>query len=242
MIEPQAHGAPGGVGVPRDVGQRLGHDPVAGHFDRRGQVGQVLGGSVQAHGERGGLVLEPSDFLAQRSDQAELIEGGWPETVDDTADIGHRPLRLRLELAQQFLQLGLARDRARAVSRPRVKAGQRGAEPVVQVAAQPPPLLFPRGDQARPGHVQRPPQRHRMGRRARLPGQVGQQPLVVGAKLLAARPRAHQEPPDGPLAGRSGRTRPPESGPRRTRRPGSTRRRAAARAPRTAAAGCPRWS
>ena len=72
----------------------------------------------------------------------------------------------------------------------------------MQVAAQPPPLLFPRGDQPRPGRVQRPPQRHRVGGRAGLPGQVGQQPLVVGAKLLAARPRAHQEPPDGlPLEG-----------------------------------------
>ena len=55
----------------------------------------------------------------------------------------------------------------------------------MQVAAQPPPFLFPRGDQAGPGRIKRPAQRHRVGGRPRLPGEIGQQPLVVGAELLA---------------------------------------------------------
>ena len=55
----------------------------------------------------------------------------------------------------------------------------------MQVTSQPPAFLFPRGNQARPGRSKRLAQRYRVGGRARLPGQVSQQPLVVGAEPLS---------------------------------------------------------
>ena len=67
----------------------------------------------------------------------------------------------------------------------------------MQVASQPPALLFPRGYQTRPGRIKRLAQSHRVGGRPRLPGQISQQPYIVRAEALAPRPRAHQEPPDG---------------------------------------------
>ena len=73
LIEPHAHRALRGVRVLRDVGQRLGHDPVAGHLDRRGQVGQAVARSVQGNGEGRRLVLQTANLFTQGPDQAELV-------------------------------------------------------------------------------------------------------------------------------------------------------------------------
>ena len=105
MIEPYAHRALRGVRVLRDVGQRLGHDPVAGHLRRRGQIGQAAAGSVQGDLQGGGLAVQAPDLLAQGTGQAELIQRGRPQPVDDAPHVGHGPLGLRLEPGQEALQL-----------------------------------------------------------------------------------------------------------------------------------------
>ena len=68
-----------GAGVPRDVVQRLGADPVAGDLDGGGQPRRVVVGEPGAQPERVGE-------LAQRPGQPQLVEGGRSQPVGHPAD------------------------------------------------------------------------------------------------------------------------------------------------------------
>ncbi len=109
VIHVNAHGASGGVCVSGHVGQGLGHYPVAGHLDRRREAGQAITGNLKADRQRGSLALETPHLLAQRPSQAEPVEHGWPQPVHYPADLGHGPLCLRFEPAQQLLEIWLTR-------------------------------------------------------------------------------------------------------------------------------------
>ena len=158
------------AGVPQDVGQRLLHDPVGGHLDGgRGGVG-VLGHQphLQAVGRR--AVDEPP----QRSHQAELVERDRPQPVHQPADVDDRRLHVAPHLAQQRV---VAEAVAGGVQL-QGQSGQRGTQPVVQVATQPAPLLLAGDHQPLPGAEQVRAQPGRLDRRRQRPGQRGEDLLV----------------------------------------------------------------
>jgi hypothetical protein len=64
----------------------------------------------------------------------------------------------------------------------------------VQVTAEPTALLLPGGDQPGPRRVERVPQGYHVRGGGHLPGQVGQQPLVVLAQPLPVRALADEQP------------------------------------------------
>ena len=77
--------------MPADVGHRLGRDPEGGDLDGGGQAVDVTGrddARVDAGGDEGGLLL-------QRPHEADVVEGGRAEAVDEAADLGRACRRPR---------------------------------------------------------------------------------------------------------------------------------------------------
>ena len=88
-------------------------------------------------------------------EQAQLVERRRAEVLHDAAYLAHAAQRLVLQVREQ--RVGGARVGAQHVARgvhPQRHAGQRRAEAVVQVAAQPPTFLLPAHDQAFTGPPQ----------------------------------------------------------------------------------------
>ena len=163
---------------------------VGGHLDRRRQRRQLAPGRRRATREPVG-----ADALGQplqRADQAELVQRRRPQPVDQPADVGDRRAQLAAQLAGQRLgRRRVAGDQAAQHAGLHGQPGQLRAEPVVQVAAQPPPLLLAGGDQPLAGALQvggeprrrtprrRPGGRGRRaaaGRRGRTPSSPGRRP------------------------------------------------------------------
>ena len=87
-------------------------------------------------------------LLAHRAGQAELVQRGRAQGVDDPAHVGHGPLDARGHAVQERVRgLGVAGQHAPRGVDGQDGAGERGAEPVVEVAPQPAALLLARGDE-----------------------------------------------------------------------------------------------
>jgi len=72
VVDGQVDGGLVGMDVAGDVGQGLGGDPQGGHLHRGRQGGQD-GGCLQGGGDA--VAVESVDLLAERAEQAQLIQG-----------------------------------------------------------------------------------------------------------------------------------------------------------------------
>jgi hypothetical protein len=88
LVERQLHPGAVDAGVSGHVGHRLQDHPVGHHLHRRRQLRQLRRPGerhVQRPPVRGPQPLQP---LAQRAEQAQLVEGPGAQPVDDPADLG----------------------------------------------------------------------------------------------------------------------------------------------------------
>ena len=85
-------------------------------------------------------------MLAQRRDQAELVEGRRAQVVDGAADGGHGAAHLVAEPAGERGEVGVARQLPGQPLELQRHAGELGTDAVVQVVPQPAALLLPAGD------------------------------------------------------------------------------------------------
>ncbi len=222
------------AGVGGDVRQRLLPDPVRRHLDRRRQV-EVRGrrdaparcrGSRRAAAAPRRVRAGPAPSAAARAPP-----GAASPSASRAASSSRRS-------SASSTEPGGCRPR----SDPSCIAdrGQRRAEAVVQVAAEPPPFLLPRLHQPLPAQPQRLGQPDRADRHPAVPAHRGEEGAVVGgpaagrvtghhhgSDLLGAREQGHRSArPPGPASARASPVRPAP-------RPG--RRAPAATSPPTAA-------
>ena len=174
-----------------DVRQRLLRDPVRGDLDgggERRQRGRRVD-TVTTRLRRGLLRGEAPD----RGGETELVERRWAQPVDQPADVSDHRLHLRGRRDQQ--RIGSPEIRRRQIpnglERER-QPGERRAEAVVEVAADPPPLLLAQLDDALPRRLQLVRELDRVDGGGDLRRQVGDQPVV--ALVGGARPGARREP------------------------------------------------
>ena len=182
------------IGVPHDVGEGLRDDPVRRDLDRRRQPGAAVGSDGDVD-----LRAHPFGLLPDRRLQPEVVEGGRAQVVDETAYVVERVGDLGPRQPDQL-------PRARGVGLHRVAGGvepqrhpaEDRPEPVVEVAADPAPVVLAAEHQPLPAllHLRR--QQSGADRDRRLPHQVDQQPLVAPGQH-----RADPEDRAGP-AGRRG--------------------------------------
>ncbi|MDP9358267.1 MAG: hypothetical protein M3R02_23865, partial [Chloroflexota bacterium] len=190
--ERQADAALARPGVAGDVGESFERDAVGGDSDGGGQWRQRVG-----RRDRDAWGIAPAGgVLADRPDEAKFVQGGRPQRVDDAADVGHRLLRLRLEVRQQSVG-----DRvvAEAVARRRqlqAEAGQPRPEAVVQIAPETAALLFARGDQAPARALEVGGESRGVRRDPRLPRDLFQQAAIRHAEALSGGTRREDQGPD----------------------------------------------
>ena len=142
--------------MPDDVGQRLGRDAVGRDLDGGGQH-RDLAGDVEADEQRAavGPPHQVLDALAQRADQAEVVERGRAQVLDEPPDVRDGRADLPAERAEQFTgALGVGGEQVGGGVGDERDAGERGAEAVVEVAAQPAAFLLPGGDDPLPRRLQ----------------------------------------------------------------------------------------
>ncbi len=186
-VQGHRHPAVAGAGVPDGVGDRLDHDAVGGDLDGGRQRGQVVTG-VHA-GRQAGPGGQPLDGLGARACQAELVQGGRAQPFDQAPDIDHGAA----DLLAEVVQLAGGAVAARREQRPRGlglqrQPGQRRADAVVQVPAQPAPFFLPGQDEALPRALQVLAEQPRVQRAAELPGQVVHQPFLGRAQRAIRHP------------------------------------------------------
>ena len=193
--------AVGGSGVSDRVGHRLRGDPVGGDLDGGRQLGEGAVGLDGHLGRAGGA--EPVPGQPQRPDQAELVDRGGSQAIDETTDVADRAGDLGPELGQQLL--GMVRVRAQ------LALGSLGAHPdrrqrrtqaVVQVAAQAPALLLAGRDDPLPRCPQVVGQDGRVRRDPDLAGEVVEEADVRVGQGVARPAGRHEQPAD--LAGAVG--------------------------------------
>ena len=137
--------APVRPGVPGDVGQGLGGDPVRRRpRPRRAAPAPSAGTSSRtrtaAPSARQAELLGP---LPQGADQAELVQRGRPQVVDDPADVGEGRAGVAPQGGQQFGRPGgIVPTRLAAASAVKAIPVRVGPEPVVQFAAEPAAFLL----------------------------------------------------------------------------------------------------
>ncbi len=86
--------------------------------------------------------------LPQRADQAELVQRRWSQIVDKTTYVGNRGARVGAQGGEELVRSGrIDRDKVGGRVGGERDAGQRRAEAVVEVAAEPAAFLFARGDE-----------------------------------------------------------------------------------------------
>ena len=78
VVGGEPYGGQLGIGVPDNVGQRLGGNAVRGHLDRGWQCRHRLG-RLNDHLDR----AVPTALLAQCPDQPKLVESGGTQPVDE---------------------------------------------------------------------------------------------------------------------------------------------------------------
>ena len=150
----------------------------------RGLDGDLERGAVGAPVEAGGV-------LAQGADQAQTVQCGRSQVVDEAAHVVDGGGGLGAQLGKdRHGPLRLGRRQPPGGVDLEYHPGQRRAEAVVQVAAQPAALLLARGDEAlpRPGQLAR--QHRRPDRDRDRRGEQRQDPLVGGVQpnLAGAQP------------------------------------------------------
>src|SRR5215469_8602297 len=85
----QANDAGMGMGMTHDVGQRFLHDAIAGHLDRSWQWRKW---PSCLHGEGDAACPILREELPNGCDQAEIIQGGRAQRVDQAANVADRLL------------------------------------------------------------------------------------------------------------------------------------------------------
>ena len=163
--------------------------------------------------------------LPQRRDQSELVERGGAQAVDQAAYLGDLVAGEVGEPADHLGRLGrIGGDQVLGGLQPHGHRGQRRAEAVVEVAAQPAALLLARGDQLLAGAHQLAVGQHRLDERADLGADVLEQEAVAAAERRRGRAPASRcsEPSRVPPATRSTVTGVPSAARRPRRRSGSS--------------------
>ena len=176
----EVYGDPAGAGVPDRVGERLGRDPVASDLDRGRQRPVHVDVHVDGGAGRGHPVRQP----AQAGPEPEVVQHGGAEVVGDGAyvvdggrDAGGRGLEqaARDRVGHQ-VACGLDLQ---------AHAGQRGADTVVQVAAQPASFLLAGGHERGPAVLEPVGEPQCGDGRGDLVADDGQQLGVAGGTLVS---------------------------------------------------------
>ena len=153
-----------------------------------GSAGSGSGTSTTARAEPGAPVR------ARAPARPELVQDRRAQVVDDPPDVVDR----RFACLRAARRAGPRPALPGAAAAYRVDAqrdpGERRAEPVVQVAAQPPALLLARRHEPLAGVPQRLGQRHRVGHDRHLPREVGEQRLVGAGDVVV--PGLRRQPAD----------------------------------------------
>ena len=148
VVVAQSHHGAVGPGVPGDVGQGLGRDPVRRNL-HRGRQGRHLGRHVEAD-PYGGPVGPPAELigaLLQGADQPQLVQRRRPQVVHDPAYVSERRPAVPAQGVQQLGRpVGVVHHIGGRIGGER-DSGQRGTEPVVQLASEPPTLFLASADQ-----------------------------------------------------------------------------------------------
>ena len=135
-------------------------------------------------------------YCLQGGHQAELVQGGRPQVVDEPADVGEGGLHLGLEFGERRGRgSGSVRQGVAGRVEAERDAGQRRAEPVVQVTADPAPLLLARGDECFAGALQVTGERRGVSGDRDVPGQVVKQREVALAVGLCRGPLRDDQRP-----------------------------------------------
>jgi hypothetical protein len=105
--------------------------------------------------------IEWLDLLSDRADQAQFIQPGRTQIVDDMPDILDHCLGRPTELRQEFTgPAGIWTDHDGRDLDLHGERGEGWSEPVVQITAESPALLFPGEDQLPSGRLYPPRQQH----------------------------------------------------------------------------------
>ena len=191
--------------MPGDVGDSFFRDSVNGDLDGGGQNGEVRYG---AHRHRQCRVAEalslgcledtpsliPGRPLAERADQSQLVERRRAQPVDQASDIRYCGPQLGPQLGG--LLLGGRRITLNGHAQgPSLngQGGELGAEAVMEITAQAPPLLFAGGDEPLARALEIGGEPHRMGGDADLARQVFQETPVSGAECLTGTARSDDQ-------------------------------------------------
>ena len=127
--------------MPCHVGQDFRTDAERSDLDRRGQGRKR--GRIQAHGPAG-HVGKRIRALGECADQTDLVEQRWLQAVHHTPNVLDQPRDVGADVRKQFLAAGdIGRQCIIGSLETQADAGQRGADAVVELAAQPPALVLP---------------------------------------------------------------------------------------------------
>ena len=97
-VRRQPNGTDLRVGVTHDVGKCFEADAVGGNLDSGWELGEAarpVDRDVKA-------AVEAGRMLAEGAHEAELVQGGRPQVVDEPADVCDRGLCVRAELEQRL--------------------------------------------------------------------------------------------------------------------------------------------
>jgi hypothetical protein len=177
--------------VPEGVRDRFTCDPVSsdlhGRRKRRQRPGggdphRIVCGWASGRGDR-----VHREVLAQRVGQAQFVERGRPQVVDHPAHCGHGLAHPVPQALDPVREVGIGGQPAGQAVELEREAGQFRPHAIVQVAAQPAPLLLPGGDQGFPAPLQLSDERCGLDERA---GRAGGQAhaRVVHGYVDAAEP------------------------------------------------------
>ncbi|GAA4406775.1 hypothetical protein GCM10023168_22090 [Fodinibacter luteus] len=126
--------------------------------------------------------------LFQGAGESELVQGSGSKPFNDPSDIGHRGLSRGTQLEQFCIGVFEAVPAVAQLVDFECEAGQRRPEPVVQVAAEPSSLFLSRQDQPVLRGAQRVDQAGGVDDAPELARDVGEQPSVPVAQVVAAGP------------------------------------------------------
>jgi len=119
------------VCVADDIGQRFLGDAVEGHFDGGWQFWQAVG-CLHACGN---LITGLQGQLTQRGNEAQFIQGGWSQCVNQAANIGNGGLGLARQVRKQRIGQRVVCQAVAGGLQFQGQAGQLGTQAVMQVAA-----------------------------------------------------------------------------------------------------------
>src|SRR6478735_6775450 len=217
VLARQAYDAPVGAAVALHVGDGLDDDAVGRDLYRGGERLDVVTGLHRPrHPGTGGPVL--GGPVAQRRDQAELVQRGWSQPLHQSSYLADALAGLVGEPRDQVRRLlGVVVDEVGGRLEAHRERRERGAEAVVQVAPEPPPLLLPRRDQPLPRDLELTVGGDRLHEGADLGPHVLEQPTVPRPERVVAGVDLDPEvsdrgAADGEVDGRGRARRSPDGG------------------------------